>query len=174
MLAPMIENPTRTVSIESGIETNDDLLIQRIYSALRHLNTLIPVTVALHIDVEEGMVVLGGVVENETIRQQILADVWSVPGVKAVQDELSVGFDLEFKIIRTLMTDPRTSQWATNITVTTIAETVFLGGQVPTLDVARTAEVIVAAMPGIQEVCNHLRIVPDLEMTEPISSILRN
>ncbi len=175
MLAPTIENVTPIKPIESPYQVEDEILIERIYGLLSsHFDTITPVTSALHIDVEAGLVTVGGVVETESLRARILADIQQVPGVKAVEDELSVGFDMEFKIIRALMTDPRTSPWATNVTVTTIADTVFLGGQVPTLDVARTAEVIVAAIPGVTEVCNHLRLVPDLEITQPLSSTTRN
>jgi osmotically-inducible protein OsmY len=78
--ATMAESPTTLI--------DDETLAQRVYRALEDIKPLYVLGSPLHVQVNDGVVTLRGVVGTPLCKAQIVKAVCSVPGVQEVSDEL--------------------------------------------------------------------------------------
>jgi len=140
--------------------TDDETLVRRVYQALNRIEPLRVLGSPVRVQANKGMVTLNGVVATYTIKAQVLQTVRNLPGVHQVRDELWTDSDLEIQIAHALSVDPRTQQVAFDIIVNAINGEISLIGQVPTVEIAQTAQAIAAAVPGVRSVSNRLQIEP--------------
>lgn len=81
---------TATMAASSTMLIDDEALTQRVCRALTDIKPLCALGAPLHVQVNDGVVTLRGVVATYFCRTQVVRVVRSVPGVQEVCDELWV------------------------------------------------------------------------------------
>lgn len=81
---------TMTTTASATMRIDDETLSQRVCRALADIKPLCALGAPLHVQVNDGVVTLRGVVATYYCRTQVLRVVRSVPGVQEVCDELWV------------------------------------------------------------------------------------
>jgi osmotically-inducible protein OsmY len=85
-----MSGPPVTGSTSHTIPSDNETLAQRVQRALEEIMPLSLLGSPLHIQVNNGVVTLGGVVATQFRKAQIVRAARSVPGVKQVCDNLWV------------------------------------------------------------------------------------
>jgi osmotically-inducible protein OsmY len=119
-----------------------------------------PTTVsAIQIGVEDGVVVLEGVVRTEVARQLAPVVVSTVPGVKRVISRLTSDTEIQIRVASAIMADRR-FQRLKPIQVESFLGNVRLRGRVPSAEHKILAEQIARQVPGVKDVINELTVGP--------------
>jgi osmotically-inducible protein OsmY len=79
-----------TIGAPHTIRVDDAMLAQRVYRALEDLKPLCVLGSPLHVQVDDGVVTLRGVVATYLDKLQIIQAVCGVPGVQQISEELWV------------------------------------------------------------------------------------
>jgi osmotically-inducible protein OsmY len=119
-----------------------------------------PTTVsAIQVGVEDGVVVLEGVVRTEVARQLAPVVVSTVPGVKRVISRLTSDTEIQIRVASAIMADRR-FQRSKPIQVESFLGNVRLRGRVPSAEHKILAEQIARQVPGVKDVINELTVGP--------------
>ncbi len=133
------------------------------YEPLRQ--SLSPVSV----EVDDGVVVLRGVVPTRIIKFHTLKLARSIPGVREVRDELLTDSDLEVAVGMALARDGRTKDLLGHISANATYGTVVLTGYVESEEDKALVETIARQVPGVRRIVNRLHVEPQLvELSETI------
>jgi len=119
---------------------------------------------SIDIEVESGIVRLGGTVADVATKRHIEALARSINGVVDVVNELNAAATLRSRVIAALAADPRTDLAVIDVAVE--GSVVILVGNVDSEDVKRAAEQIAEKQEGVTEVINHLEVKPDRDSEE--------
>lgn len=111
----------------------------------------------LDVDVESGVVYLGGVVHNPDNRREALDIIAALPGVVAVHSQVTTDIELMDRLIDILREQLGTLRGV--VEISSALGYVTLEGQVETPALRERAERSVAAVPGVRSVNNRLEIV---------------
>lgn len=139
---------------------DDEKLVRRVYQILNSIEPLRVLGSPVRVQANKGVVTLSGAVATHTIKAQALQTVRNLTGVHQVRDELWTDSELEIQVAHALSVDPRTQHVVFDIIVNAINGEISLIGQVPTAEIAQTAQAIAAAVPGIRSVSNRLQVEP--------------
>lgn len=119
-----------------------------------------PTTVnAIEISVEDGVVVLEGVVRTEVAKQLAPTVVASIPGVKRVISRLVSDTEIQIQVASAIMSDPRFRR-VPPIRVESFLGNVRLVGRVPSAEHKVVAEQAARQVPGVKAVVNELTVGP--------------
>lgn len=119
-----------------------------------------PTTVSdIKINVEDGVVVLEGVVRTEVAKRLAPTVVATIPGVKRVISRLVSDTEIQVQVASAIMSDPRFRR-ATPIRVESFLGTVRLLGRVPSAEHRVLAEQVARQVPGVKAVINELTVGP--------------
>ena len=116
------------------------------------------------VSVEEGLIVLTGHLSKKYHRERIEAIACSVPGVHAVQNNLTVDSDLTIQVAANLAMDERTRHFI--FPVGCVHGWIRLGGVVPRSELQRAAEEIAAHVPFVRGVLSRPRLIGENLETE--------
>ena len=114
---------------------------------------------AIQIGVEDGVVVLEGVVRTEVARQLAPVVVSTVPGVKRVISRLTSDTEIQIQVASAIMADRR-FQRSKPIQVESFLGNVRLRGRVPSAEHKILAEQVARQVPGVKDVINELTVGP--------------
>ena len=153
----MFEQQMTRVALD-GTSKDDQTLVQQVYRALDGVEPLRVLASPVQVQVSDGTVTLSGVVATYSIKAQVLWATHRVRGVGQVRDELLTDDDLEIRVAHALSADPRTHRAAFGIIVNAINGFVSLVGHTPSSEIAQTAAVIAANVPGVRAVSNRLQV----------------
>ncbi len=113
----------------------------------------------IKITVEDGVVVLEGVVRTEVAKQLAPTIVGAVPGVKRVISRLVSDTELQIRVAAAITADPRFRRCGP-IRVESFLGNVRLQGRVPSAEHKVLAEQVARQVPGVKAVINELTVGP--------------
>jgi len=128
----------------------------------------------IKVEVEFGRVTLSGIVPSSFTQQAVIDDVWSVDGVIAVDDNLTIepysvsaaGEPLAAAVEGALRVDSQVD--SSEITVTSVDGQVTLGGTVEALWQKLRAEEIASGVTGVLGVTNEIAVVPTEDVLDEV------
>jgi len=135
----------------------DQALAARVRQALFEVERLRLLHSPIHVEAQDGLIILRGVVATPDLKQLALQAVYNIASVQQIQDELLTEPDIEIGIAQALAADPRTHTAIIRVNATN--DYVVLAGQVPNSAVAQIAEAIARGTPGVQKVVNRLQVI---------------
>lgn len=148
---------TREVSSAHGLRP-DDAILADIWEAVEQIDTIRPTDIrSLSIAVQDGKVVLAGHVANPFNRRRIEDTARSVPGVRAVRNEVVADSDLEIRVAQALACDASTRPLV--LPVSSYHGWVRLGGTVPGRELQSAAEAVAASVPAVRGVIALPRVI---------------
>ncbi|MER3399381.1 MAG: hypothetical protein C4315_08565 [Chloroflexota bacterium] len=111
----------------------------------------------IKITVEDGVVVLEGVVRTEVAKQLAPTIVGTIPWVKRVINRLVSDTELQIRVASAITSDPRFRRCGP-VRVESFLGNVRLQGRVPTAEHKVLAEQIARQVPGVKALVNELTV----------------
>ncbi len=111
----------------------------------------------IKITVEDGVVVLEGVVRTEVAKQLAPTIVGTIPWVKRVVNRLVSDTELQIRVALAITSDPRFRRCGP-VRVESFLGNVRLQGRVPTAEHKVLAEQIARQVPGVKALVNELTV----------------
>jgi len=112
----------------------------------------------IRVDVQDGRVILDGVVPSTAIKRMAETLARSIPGVREVQNDLVADPEIEAELGLRLAADPELSPPQARVLVTSVQGDVTLVGWVPNEASRQRAEQIARSIRGVRNVVNNLRV----------------
>lgn len=152
-----------TPALYDGRPASDELLEVAVRDALNAYSPTHSWGDGIQVNAHAGAIVLAGAVRTRSAKETAEQAVRRVKGVTAVQNDLTVDAQIEVAIAQALAADARTQDAFPGILVGVVFGVCYLKGVVPTAEAKTAAAEIAAKIPGVKQVSNELKTLPDVK-----------
>jgi osmotically-inducible protein OsmY len=147
----------------------DEELRQAVYDAIYNYSRLRVELAGIAIHAIDGVVWLHGYVSNDLNRRMVEDQLWHIPGLAELHNELIADNELAANVSMALARDSRTA--TQHIGVYPKFGQVHLRGRALTAEARQDAGTIAATVPGVNSVVNELLIDPNAQVVPVLAGI---